>query len=108
MNHSQPAHLPHLSRGIPMKTQLQTAPSAGRSRRLACAYAGSNIDQPYDLPDAEEPSEDLDETLEPDDFTLDEDDEPWEVFVADDDEVDFEPDPRDFDSGWTDAWEDEQ
>jgi hypothetical protein len=92
-----------------MRTLVLTAKQAFRSCRPAFAYAGNYIDQPYDLPDAEEPHDDSDETLEPDDFTFDHDDEDeqWNVFVPEEDEVDVEPDPRDFGGGWHDAWDDD-
>ena len=93
-----------------MKTLVPTAMQAFPIYRPAYAYAGNYIDQPYDLPDADEPREDgddFDETLEPDDFTLDEDDEQWEVFVPEEDEVDLEPDPRDFGGGLSDEREDD-
>ena len=88
-----------------MKTLIPTAKLAFHSHRLTYAYAGNYIDQPYDLPDADGPredSEDFDDTPEPDDFTLDEDDRQWDVFVPDEDELDFEPDPRDLGGGLSD------
>jgi hypothetical protein len=88
-----------------MKTLALTPKLAGRSHHAARTYAGDYIDRPYDLPDAEVPSEEPDEPSEPDDFADDEDDDRWDVFVADDDEFDLEPDPRDFDNGTNDAWD---
>jgi hypothetical protein len=107
LNASQATYIPRLPNGVPMTALALVAKLASRLPRPTRAYAGNYIDRPYDLPDSQEPSEDLDESSEPDDFTLDEDDQ-WEVFVADDDEFDVEPDPRDFDEGGNDAWTDDE
>ncbi len=87
---------------IARKTKLAS------SYRSTQAYTGGHIDQPYDPPDADVPFEEPDEPSELDDSMPDEDDSRWDVFVLDDDEFDFEPDPRNFDNAWNDTWDNDE
>lgn len=69
----------------------------------------NQIDLPYDVPDSLVPLDDSDEwsDLDDSDPSFEQDDEPWEVFVPDDDQRDPQPEPDDFwGSDEADDWDD--
>jgi hypothetical protein len=78
---------------------------------LTCYRRESDdIEQPFDFPDSAEPLDEPDDPSDLDEFDNDreDDDERWDVFLADDDERDPEPDPGDFDGSWEPgAWSEE-
>jgi hypothetical protein len=78
-------------------------PARTRRARFPNAFRRESdfIEQPFDIPDSAEPVEEPDDPSELEDFDFDPDDDEWDVFIADDDEVDPEPDRGDF---WNDEF----
>ena len=93
------------SHGATMKTCSMPPLQSVVSPELSQHHKSDHIDQPYDIPDPQTPTEEPDDPSDLDDFDATPDDDTrWEVFLPDDDEYDPQPDPRDF---WKDFSNDE-
>jgi hypothetical protein len=91
-----------------MKTCTVASAQNGRFAET-CQRENDLIDQPFDIPDSLEPVDEPNDPSDLEDFDFEEDDDSdWDVFIADDDEFDPQPDRNDFEGSWEPgAWSEE-